>query len=126
MDMSIRCRSIGSKNFNKSFKTGCRPGKKVCFEEFARRSSWMKISSRNSRALWRTSKRPGNDFRLTSNGKHAGHTAPDQIDPQHRADYEGDADGRGFENAPRATARSRRAAVCRVDEQSARFAAKAD
>src|SRR5438309_10788876 len=86
----------------------------------------MRISSRNSKAHSRTSKRSGNDFGLTSDGKYAGHTAPDQIDPQHRANHEGDADGRSVENAPRPTARSRRPPVCRGDEQGARFPAKTD
>src|SRR5713101_7177775 len=86
----------------------------------------MKISSRNSRARSRSSKRPGNDVGLTSNGKHAGHTAPDQIDPQHRANHESDANGRSVEDAACATARSRGTSVCRVDEQSARFAPKAN
>src|SRR5260370_40142727 len=100
MDMAILCRSIASKYFNGNSRTGCKRGKKVCSEQFARRSSWMKISSRNSRARSRSSKRPGNDVGLTSNGKHAGHTAPDQIDPQHRANHESDADGRSVEDAP--------------------------
>src|SRR5712691_12486031 len=67
-----------------------------------------------------------NQEEVLSDGEHTGHTAPDQIDPQHRANHEGDANGRSFEDAARATARSRGTSVCRVDEQSARFAPKAD
>jgi hypothetical protein len=40
--------------------------------------------------------------------QHAGSPAPDQIDPQHGADHEGDADGRRIEDAQGAAACARR------------------
>src|SRR5437773_3580805 len=126
MDMSILCQSIGSKNFKRNSRIGCKRDRKECSAPFVRRGNSIKTLSHSSRARSRTSKLPGNDFGLTSNGKHAGHTPPDQIDPQYRADHEGDANGCGLENAARAAARSRRTALRCVDEQSARFAAKTD
>ena len=42
--------------------------------------------------------------RFLGNGKYTGHTAPDQIDPQHGADHQGDADGGRVEDAQGAAA----------------------
>ena len=71
-----------------------------------------------------------NTCRLTirnlENGQHAGYPAPDQIDPQHRADHQGDADGRGVEDAQSAAACPGGPALCGVDEQGSRFVAKTD
>jgi hypothetical protein len=60
------------------------------------------------------------------NGQHPGHSAPDQIDSQYRADHQGDANGGGVKNAQSPAACPGRPSVCGVDEQGFGFAATAD
>src|SRR5438552_2914165 len=64
--------------------------------------------------------------KVLNHGEYTGHTAENQIDPQHRADYQSDADGRRFQDAQSAAACACRTALRRVDEQGFRFAAKTD
>src|SRR5207248_864362 len=59
-------------------------------------------------------------------GEYTRHPAPDQIDSQHRANYQGDANGGGVKNAQSAAACPGWPSVCGVDEQGAGFAATAD
>src|SRR5437899_592015 len=57
-------------------------------------------------------------------GEHTRHPASDQVDPQHRADYEGDANGRRLQDAQGAAARAGWPALRRVDEQGSGLAPK--
>ena len=57
-------------------------------------------------------------------GKYPRHTAPDQIDSQHRANYEGHADGGCVQDAQSPAARARRSAVRRANEQGPGLAAE--
>ena len=59
------------------------------------------------------SKPLGDDF---LDGKHSGHTPADQIDSQHRADYEGHANGGCVQDAQGTATGAVWPAVCRVDE----------
>ena len=90
-----------------------KPEKKVCSARSARRKQIDKNLEAELQSDPRAnSKRPGNNFVSNfKNGEHTGHTAPDQIDPQHGADHQGDADGRGVENAQGAAARPGRPAL---------------
>src|SRR2546430_1826334 len=60
-----------------------------------------------------------------SNGQHPGHSAPDQIDSQHRTNHQGDANGGGVKNAQSAAACPGGPSLRGVDEQSAGLAATA-
>src|SRR5207248_9438056 len=60
------------------------------------------------------------------NGQHPGHSTPNQIDSQYRADHQGDANGGGVKNAQSPAACPGWPSVCGVDEQGAGFAATAD
>src|SRR5258708_2834077 len=60
------------------------------------------------------------------NGQHPGHSTPNQIDSQYRADHQGDANGGGVKNAQSPAACPGRPSVCGVDEQGFGFAATAD
>jgi hypothetical protein len=71
------------------------------------------------------SRRLGDDYRHSAtrslqfvicNGEYAGYTAPDKIDPQHRADHQSNANGGCLQDAQSAAARAGGTALCRFDE----------
>src|SRR3982751_1805165 len=59
-------------------------------------------------------------------GEHSRHTAPDQVDPQHRADHQSNANGGCLQDAQSTAACAGGTAVRRFDEQGSRFVAKTD
>ena len=139
------------KEFQNKLQDFLETRKESLLAQSARKSRSMLSSKPTSRQHWKSSARPNQSvnrdqttclrFRKKSSlcacaiasqsairnqqysvdGQHPGHSTPNQIDPQHRADHQGDADGGGVKNAQSAAACPGRPSLCGVDEQGAWF-----